>query len=109
MLFCLLQTREALSVQDLGFCGPSFTWQRGATSVRLDRALANDEWMLTFPQCLVHHLIRIKSNHRPLLLSTNHNLDLEISLENKWIYLSTDGAVARDTGFGAAGGVARDS
>lgn len=38
---------------------------------RLDRALANDSWISSFPQCLVSHLPRIKLDHRPILLRTN--------------------------------------
>ncbi|KAA3469800.1 reverse transcriptase [Gossypium australe] len=48
----------------------------GGTLVRLDRALANDAWMTTFSQCLVHHLTRIKSNHQPLLLFTRPDLSI---------------------------------
>ncbi|KAA3464883.1 reverse transcriptase [Gossypium australe] len=62
-------------LQDLGFSGPKFTWQRGGTSVRLDRALANDAWMEAFPQCLMSNLPRIKSD-RPILLSTRTDMDL---------------------------------
>lgn len=62
---------DSCALQDLGFSGPSFTWQRGGTFLRLDRALANDDWMSTFPQCLVQHLTHIKSDHLPLLLSTS--------------------------------------
>ncbi|KAA3474645.1 reverse transcriptase [Gossypium australe] len=65
---------DSCDLQDLGFHGPPFTWQRGETLVRLDRALANDAWMTTFPQSLVQHLTRIKSDHRPLLLSTKPNI-----------------------------------
>ncbi|KAL1171457.1 hypothetical protein V6Z11_A05G282800 [Gossypium hirsutum] len=65
---------ESCELQDLGYSGPPFTWQRGGTLVRLDRALANDAWLTTFPQCLVHHLTRIKLDHRPLLLFTRPNL-----------------------------------
>ncbi|MBA0736956.1 hypothetical protein Gogos_010442 [Gossypium gossypioides] len=62
--------------QDLGYCGPSFTWQKGGTFVKLDRALANDAWISVFLQCLVSHLPHIKSDHRPLLLSTRPDLNL---------------------------------
>ncbi|KAG8499648.1 hypothetical protein CXB51_006070 [Gossypium anomalum] len=64
---------ESYELQDLGYSGPPFTWQRGGTLVRLDRALANDAWLATFPQCLVRHLTRIKLDHRPLLLVTRPN------------------------------------
>ncbi|KAA3476668.1 reverse transcriptase [Gossypium australe] len=67
---------DSCGLQDLGFSGPKFTWQRGGTSVRLDRALANDAWMEAFPQCLMSNLPRIKSDHRPILLSTRTDMDL---------------------------------
>ncbi|KAA3453419.1 reverse transcriptase [Gossypium australe] len=59
---------------DLRFIGPSYTWKRGNTSERLDRALANDDWISVFAHSLVYHLPRIKSNHRPILLKTNPEL-----------------------------------
>lgn len=33
---------DSCKLQDLGFIGPSFTWQRGNMQERLDRAMAND-------------------------------------------------------------------
>ncbi|KAA3460632.1 Retrovirus-related Pol polyprotein LINE-1 [Gossypium australe] len=36
--------------------------------------IVNDAWMATFPQSLVHHLTRIKSDHRPLLLITKPDI-----------------------------------
>ncbi|KAA3453866.1 reverse transcriptase [Gossypium australe] len=66
---------DSCDLQDLGFKGPPFTWQRGETLVRLDRALANDAWMNIFPHSLMHHLTRIKSDHRPLLLVTAPDLN----------------------------------
>ncbi|XP_012453509.1 uncharacterized protein LOC105775544 [Gossypium raimondii] len=70
---------ESCELQDLGFNGPTLTWQRGGTFVRLDRALANDAWVSAFPQYSVLHLIRIKSDHRPLLLSTASDLNISQS------------------------------
>ncbi|KAK5786661.1 hypothetical protein PVK06_041299 [Gossypium arboreum] len=66
---------DSCNLQDLGFVGPSFTWQRGNTQERLGRALANDAWILAFSQTLVYHLPRIKSDHRPILLKTNPELN----------------------------------
>ncbi|KAA3489594.1 reverse transcriptase [Gossypium australe] len=62
---------DVCNLQDLGYIGPSFTWQRGSTAERLDRALANDAWFSDYPHSLVYHLPRIKSDHRPILLKTN--------------------------------------
>ncbi|KAL1067721.1 hypothetical protein V6Z11_D12G149600, partial [Gossypium hirsutum] len=67
---------EFCELQDLGFNGPAFTWQRGDTFVKLDLALANNAWVFAFPHYSVHHLSHIKSDHRPLLLSTRPDLSL---------------------------------
>jgi hypothetical protein len=58
---------------DLGFSGPKFTWtnMRGVMDLiqeRLDRAWANSNWKLIFPEAQIHHLARINSDHCPLLL-----------------------------------------
>ncbi|KAL1091224.1 hypothetical protein V6Z11_D07G142400 [Gossypium hirsutum] len=62
------------NLQYLGFIGPSFTWQRGNTYERLDRALANDTWISSFLHYLVFHLLRIKPDHMPILLKTNSDI-----------------------------------
>ncbi|XP_038991325.1 uncharacterized protein LOC120114508 [Hibiscus syriacus] len=59
------------SLKDLGFHAPRYTWFRGYCSVCLDRGLGNFAWFETFPLSSVENLIRMKSNHRPLLLSLN--------------------------------------
>ncbi|KAA3452515.1 GroES-like zinc-binding alcohol dehydrogenase family protein [Gossypium australe] len=53
----------------LGFRGPPFTWHRGGLFERLDRALGNEAWVREFSNCLVTHLHKIKSNHRPIFPS----------------------------------------
>ena len=58
---------------DLGYHGPLFTWLgngRGGNILkeRLDRALANDEWRLAFPEAFVMHLPRVCSDHHPILI-----------------------------------------
>ncbi|KAF7820958.1 reverse transcriptase [Senna tora] len=60
---------------DLGFVGHKFTWYNkrpdGHTVFeRLDRFLANHQWLTLFPEATNHHLPRIKSDHNPLLLCT---------------------------------------
>ncbi|KAA3478521.1 reverse transcriptase [Gossypium australe] len=65
------------NLQDLGYIGPSYTWQRGNTFERLDRALANDAWISAFPHPRVHHLPRIKSDHRPIFLKTTPMLNAQ--------------------------------
>ncbi|KAK8669059.1 hypothetical protein V6N13_106500 [Hibiscus sabdariffa] len=55
-------------LRDMGFSGPNFTWRRGCTQVRLDRFLCNMHWDESFLESSVHHLLCMKSDHRPLLL-----------------------------------------
>lgn len=66
---------------DLGYSGPKFTWvnKRDNGSLvmeRLDRFLANAEWLSIFPESVVSHLPRTKSDHNPILLNTipNHQI-----------------------------------
>lgn len=40
---------------------------------RLDQALVNDSWISSFPQCLLSHLPQVKSDHRPILFTSNHS------------------------------------
>ena len=61
---------------DLGFLGPSFTWcnnQTGDCRVleRLDRSFATSDWLLRFPNCRVHHMHAVFSDHRPLWMELN--------------------------------------
>ncbi|XP_065631679.1 uncharacterized protein LOC136068452 [Quercus suber] len=58
---------------DLGFSGPEFTWhgRRGGELIweRLDRGVANYEWLARFPTGRIKHLNCFTSDHRPILLS----------------------------------------
>lgn len=61
---------------DLGFSGALFTWCKknvhGETLwERLDRGLCNITWRHKFPEGFVRHLLRVKSDHCPLLISLN--------------------------------------
>ncbi|CAI9754113.1 unnamed protein product [Fraxinus pennsylvanica] len=47
--------------------GPMATWQRGLVKERLDHGLCNMDWRTQFPNTIVQHLLRIASDHRPLL------------------------------------------
>ncbi|KAF7801271.1 reverse transcriptase [Senna tora] len=64
---------ERSELADLGFVGQKFTWfnKRADGAMifeRIDRFLANSEWINHFPEALNYHLPRIKSDHVPLLL-----------------------------------------
>jgi hypothetical protein len=60
---------------DLGFVGNKFTlsnhrWGRDNIKERLDRGLANQNWVLQFPNSLINHLPATQSDHCPILIST---------------------------------------
>ncbi|KAK8573416.1 hypothetical protein V6N13_100213 [Hibiscus sabdariffa] len=55
-------------LRDMGFHGPEFTWSRGAVSVRPDRFICNSYFDEAFPVAMVRHLLRMRSDHRPILL-----------------------------------------
>ncbi|XP_020700336.1 uncharacterized protein LOC110112450 [Dendrobium catenatum] len=61
-------------LHDLGFLGPKFTWSNNKIGnskiwVRLDRVLMNTEGLRLAPLSTVRHLLRIASDHCPLLLN----------------------------------------
>lgn len=57
---------------DLGYKGHHFTWYRGNTHERLDRAMGNFMWSQQFRNIVVYHLLYLHiSNHCPLILQTD--------------------------------------
>lgn len=64
---------ENSGLVDIGFRGPPFTWnnkQKAEKNIqaRLDRGLANPDWINLLPQVTTDHLPAIGSDHSPLLL-----------------------------------------
>ncbi|KAI0529210.1 hypothetical protein KFK09_001757 [Dendrobium nobile] len=74
-------------LHDLGFLGPKYTWSNNKSGhskiwVRLDRILMNSEGLRRAPLAMVKQLVRLTSDHCPLLL----NLFAEIPRPgNRWI------------------------
>ncbi|XP_050238477.2 uncharacterized protein LOC126687968 [Mercurialis annua] len=64
---------DSNALAQIDFVGPALTWRRGNLLQRLDRALCNDTWLKRFPDALTHHLPRINSDHRPILVNLNIN------------------------------------
>lgn len=59
---------------DLGYTGGTYTWSNNRhishrILERLDRCLANYDWLTIFPESSIHYLPRTHSDHSPLLLT----------------------------------------
>ena len=68
-----VETINLYGLHDVGCGGPRFTWiyeTRDGRQIRerLDRALANVEWVKLFPRAKLHHLTNSALDHSPLLL-----------------------------------------
>lgn len=61
-------------LHDMGLQGSLFAWNWGDLYQRLDRAICNEDWMTFAPDSSIRHLHRLKSDHRPILLSTNSSI-----------------------------------
>ena len=59
-------------IRDMGFLGDKFTWHRGRIRERLDRGLVNEAWANLFPMAALENLQYNHSDHRPLLVNTEH-------------------------------------
>ncbi|KAK8586172.1 hypothetical protein V6N13_130694 [Hibiscus sabdariffa] len=55
-------------LRDMGFTGPAFTWSRGRAFARLDHFICNNYFDEAYPTASVHHLMRMRSDHHPILL-----------------------------------------
>ncbi|CAL9011975.1 unnamed protein product [Prunus brigantina] len=65
-----------MSLFDLGFNGPSFTWRGRARNgdliqERIDCALENATWKSVWPNTIVSHGVVLGSDHCPLIINTN--------------------------------------
>jgi exonuclease III len=74
-------------LHDLGFSGAKFTWcnyreDDHFTQERIDRATATPEWTDLFPVRLVEVLANRSSDHTPLLISFNKQVQV---FRKKWI------------------------
>ncbi|XP_070038612.1 uncharacterized protein [Nicotiana tomentosiformis] len=79
---------------DLGYMGCKYTWsnhrkrRKGLIMKRLDRFLANEEWLNLFPGSSVTHLPKTYSDHNPLILKLNSFTPIppqkSFKLENIW-------------------------
>ncbi|KAH9730831.1 putative ribonuclease H protein [Citrus sinensis] len=55
-------------IHDLQFKSPRFTWSRGSLSKRLDQVVCNKAWFSKYPNASVLHLLKVESDHRPVVV-----------------------------------------
>ncbi|KAK8636723.1 hypothetical protein V6N13_124461 [Hibiscus sabdariffa] len=55
-------------LHDMSYQGPYFTWSQGLAYARLDCFICNSYWDESYLESTVHHLLRLHSDHRPILL-----------------------------------------
>ncbi|KAH0710561.1 hypothetical protein KY285_010350 [Solanum tuberosum] len=81
-------------LQDLGYVGNKFTWERGRgmdlwVSERLDRALATTSWRVLFNRATVYHMETACSDHMALFISLGISIILyspvKFHFENSWL------------------------
>ncbi|KAK8668906.1 hypothetical protein V6N13_106352 [Hibiscus sabdariffa] len=72
-------------LRDMGYQGPDFTWSRGLAHARLDRFIFNSYCDESFPKSGVQHLLRFRSDHRPILLQVGHALSRRSSTPFRYI------------------------
>lgn len=63
---------EDCGLQEVYMLGDPFTWSHGLIRERLDRALCNAAWAAKFPAAGFIHENHVHSDHRPILLDTEH-------------------------------------
>ncbi|KAE8678114.1 hypothetical protein F3Y22_tig00111441pilonHSYRG00035 [Hibiscus syriacus] len=89
------QTLEDCRIEDIGFNGNWYTWERGrraSNNIRkwLDRGVANASWMDLFNGNTLSHLTHSFSTHCPLLLVTSdENLikrSRQFRFEEAWLF-----------------------
>lgn len=94
MLEGFRETVNDCQLNDLGFTGNEFTWERFRGSEawvqeRLDRGLANSQWQHLFPNAEVKVLEVSTSDHLPLFLELNRMMYVQkarrFRFENVWI------------------------
>lgn len=82
---------DDLGLVDLGFHGNQFTWtnkRAGSDNIqeRLDRGVANVDWITLFPHASILHLPAILSDHKPLLSTDiNTNSPKPFRFESMWL------------------------
>ncbi|KAK1554997.1 hypothetical protein Q3G72_020206 [Acer saccharum] len=85
------QAIDDCELTDLGYSGPNYTWnnkREGKDNIqqRLDRFLANQQWIDSFLQVTVKHLGFFVSDHRPILLEFDSDSRIQKGAERGFLF-----------------------
>jgi hypothetical protein len=74
-------------LMDLPLAGGVSTWSNSTSWSRLDRFLVSPEWELSFPGLIQKKLLRVCSDHTPILLTRSglQNGKRSFKFENMWL------------------------
>ncbi|KAK1613008.1 hypothetical protein QYE76_036681 [Lolium multiflorum] len=82
----------SVSLRDMGFSGPKYTWSNRQDAqcnirVRLDRGVANEAFLQMFSDCRVENIITTSSDHYAILISMQRRRShFETSLQQSFRY-----------------------
>ena len=104
---------ECCHLQDLGFSGYPYTWSNKGpgeanTKIRLDRVVANNEWLEKFQMSKLIHLSTHASDHLPIMLHVQTYVQVRqkrkrsFKFEESWL-LSSECEMVMQEAWGRAG------
>jgi hypothetical protein len=109
---------EICNLSDLGFKGPKLTWKnrrgdKGYIKERLDRVLANNEWIGLFEEVSVQVMAERLSNHKPLLVRIMKEREERVpfqkgfKFEASWLMDKEYNNIIKDWAHGHANGTTK--
>jgi hypothetical protein len=89
-----------LLLKEICLNGHRYTWSNGhasSTLTRIDRIFCTSEWEMLFPNCYLHSLLSLMSDHTPLLLQgeLTRTCSPSFRFENFWVNMEGVGPCSR--------------